>query len=291
MLSKDRLNILPGMTIDGQWSKKKFLVIKSLGKGGFGTVYLVIDLVSGEQKALKISRDMLTLVREFTVLEKLKHMSVRSDFIPRVELLDDSIVNGQVFGFIIMEYIKGPNLRSFLQNRRLSAQEVYKLVKLLGALLSILHNCGYVYCDLKPENILYDIKHAIFRLVDFGGVREIGSTVAQFTPAFDRASYGCGPRKADPGYDVFALAALMVTLTTGKDPQPKNPELSVTSEVVAIVWEKARQNKFKKVAELLRECEVYMHNAEQRSAGIRVAIYSLGIFSVVVFGLTLLHLL
>lgn len=254
-------------------------------------VYLVKDMLSDKQKALKISRDMLGLVREFTILEKFKTMSVRADFMPRVELLDDSIINRHVCGFIIMEYIDGPDLRSLLRKRTFSVPAAYKLVKLLGMLLSILHDCGYVYCDLKPENILYDIKHAMFRLVDFGGVREMGSAVIQFTPSFDRASYGCGMRKADPGYDVFALAALMVTLTTGKAPQPHNPELPDASGVIALVWKKARQNKFKGVAELLCACEDYVHNPEPQSRRIMVVIYSLAIFSVVVFGLTLIRLL
>lgn len=265
-------------------------MIKSLGKGGFGTVYLVKDLQTNEQKALKISRDMLTLVREFTILEKFNNMAIQKDLVPKVELMDDGIINGHILGFIIMEYIDGTNLRSLLRCRRFSMPEIFALVKLLGVLLNLLHKSGYVYCDLKPENILYDAKGAAFRLVDFGGVKEIGSAVTQFTPAFDRTSYGCGTRKADPGYDVFALCALMVTLETGKDPLPKNPDM-VDSPALAIVWKKARQNKFTDVAGLLRECRSGFRYSSPISLWTRVAIYSFGILSAVIFGITLMQLL
>jgi serine/threonine protein kinase len=158
-------------------------------------------------------------------------------------------------------------------------------------LLMLLHNYGYVYCDLKPENILFDTRRAMFRLVDFGGVREIGSSVTQFTPAFDRASYNCGTRQADPGFDAFALAALMVALATGKDPQPRSPELVDTPAILASVWKKARQNKLKDVAELLRECDGYMKCNLLPSGRIRIAIYCLGLFSLVIFSITIICLL
>lgn len=254
-------------------------------------VYLVSDAQTNEQKALKISRDMLALVREFTILEKLNKLAAGSELVPRVELMDDGVITGHVYGFIIMEYIEGLNLRNVLRCRTFSPQEIYALAKLFGTLLKILHNCGYVYGDLKPENILFDTKRAVFRLVDFGGVREIGNAITQFTPAFDRASYDCGTRQADPGYDAFALAALMVALATGKDPQPKSPEVSGTPAMIAAVWKKARQKKLWDVAELVRGYESHLYHAELSSWRIKAVIYGLGVFSLIFFSLTLMHLL
>lgn len=285
------LRIYPGTIITGQWSKKEFVVLRPLGKGGFGMVYLVKSLQFGEQKALKVSRDMLTLAREFNVLEKLQNVAGGIKLVPRVELMDDSEILGRKAFFIVMEFIDGINLRSFLRSRKFSLPEAHILVKLLGVLLNHLHQYGYVYCDLKPENILFDKKQGVMRLVDFGGVREVGSWVLQFTPAFDRASYGCGTRKADPGYDAFALSALMVALITGRDPQPQHPFLPKGHGALAVLWKKAIENKYTDVKALLHECEACLQNTSCLSSGERAAIYCTGLVSAGIFAVTLTHLL
>ncbi|MCL6593578.1 MAG: hypothetical protein K6T31_06345, partial [Alicyclobacillus sp.] len=58
------------------------------------------------------------------------------------------------------------------------------------------------------------------RLVDVGGVTPLGKAVRQFTLPCDRAAYGLGERRADPAYDVFALA-VSVLQTAGRLPLPR----------------------------------------------------------------------
>jgi serine/threonine-protein kinase len=287
-LSNGRLAFFSGDFILGRWTQQRYIVIKTLGSGGFGTVQLVEDVHTSEYRALKISRDMLSLVREFTILQKLNQVSIGGRLAPKVDFLDDWQVCRDTYSFIVMEYVEGENLRQLLYKQKFTMREIYMLARLLGALLLVLHSIGYAYCDLKPENIIYDRTRAVFRLVDFGGVRDIGSAVVQFTPAYDRATYGCGTRQADPGYDVFALTALMITLATGKDPHACE-ERKLPWEL-AVLWRRVRRGNLSDMSGFLRECERFLHSPQEPIWFHFILVYGVAILSAIIFGLTLVYL-
>lgn len=277
-----------GEIVVGQWTQKRYVVLQTLGSGGFGTVYLVRDISSGECRALKVSRDTFSLAREFAVLRKVNQVTGGIAVAPKVDCLDDWQHTPGNYSFIVMEYVKGESLRKLLNHRRFTIQESYSLANLLGTLLHILHSNGYVYCDLKPENILYDEQTAVFRLIDFGGVRDMGSAVAQFTPAFDRASHRCGSRRADPGYDIFALTALMITLVLGKEPKPVGDKRDLPWELEAL-WKKVRQGSLPDIPYFLRECDYRLKTARE-SFGVRRIVYIAGVLSALIFSLTLVYI-
>jgi serine/threonine protein kinase, bacterial len=289
-LSNDKIALRLNDIIVGRWSQQKFRIVQALGNGGFGTVYLAWDTVSREYKALKISRDMLSLVREFAILKKLNEAGPPTGLVPQVELLDDWMAQGALYGFIVMEYITGNNLRNVLQSRSFTLREVHAMARLLGTLLHILHKLGYAYCDLKPENILYDVQSATFRLVDFGGVRDIGTAVVQFTPSYDRASYGWGLRRADPGYDVFALVVVMIVLATGKEPHHACKEIHMLPRELAHLWKKVRISDYRSMPQFLADCKIAFVSKNNTELGITTAIYGFGALSLVLFLVTMIRL-
>ncbi|GAE94211.1 serine/threonine-protein kinase YabT [Gracilibacillus boraciitolerans JCM 21714] len=91
--------------------------------------------------------------------------------------------------------------------------------------LQVLHNEGYVFGDLKIENLIVTRKPARLRWVDVGGTTLRGRAIKEYTEFYDRAYWQYGSRKAEPGYDLFALAMIILRVyypngfTRGSNPK------------------------------------------------------------------------
>jgi serine/threonine-protein kinase len=278
--------LISDMVIIGRWSKKRFRVIRPIGSGGFGTVYLVEDVDCGTKKALKMSRNTLALVREFTILQKLNKDNNLGIVVLPVDMLDDALVGNTLYTFIIMDYLEGENLKQLVRKRRFSIKETLAFGYLMGTLLGLMHRYGYVYCDVKPENVMFDQAHGQFRLVDFGGVREMGRSVVQYTPAYDRASYHCGLRSADPGYDLFALTCLMITMHMGNEPRPPNAHVAGLPKELKSIWRGVCTGRIRQVTDFLPLCQT-MHRGSHKN----LLVYGVGLTSLVCFLVTVVCLL
>jgi len=107
-----------------------------------------------------------------------------------------------------MEYIHGPDLLTFLQQKG-KAWSVVLFLQLLNDLHK-LHENGWVFGDLKPENLIVTGRAPKIRCIDVGGTTIQGRAIKEFTEFYDRGYWGLGTRKADPGYDLFAVAMIMI---------------------------------------------------------------------------------
>ena len=193
-----------GYEVTGRWNKKKYAVISQLGKGGTARVYLALDKVSGNNVALKISENFSSLNREYNIMRLLS----ANKFSPQVYEIDDCKIMGKFYNYIAMEYIQGTTLKMLI-NQPIEPKTALSIIKFIAIALGILHKNGYIYCDLKPENIIYDKRKSRIVLIDFGGAVKKGSCVVEYTPVFDRSSWGIGTRRADESYDIFALSMFL----------------------------------------------------------------------------------
>ena len=209
-----------GYEITGRWNNKKYTVISQLGKGGTARVYLALDKVSGNTVALKISQNFSSLNREY----KIMHLLSVNKFSPQVYETDDCKITGKIYYYIAMEYIQGETFKMLI-NQAVEPKIALSIIKFIAVVLDILHKNGYIYCDLKPENIIYDKGKSRIVLIDFGGVVKKGNCVIEYTPVFDRSSWGIGTRRADESYDIFALSMFLVILLKGKLYNPSKQEL------------------------------------------------------------------
>ena len=104
---KNPFNVNCGTVIQGKWHQNSYKVIKELGSGANGTVYLV-DF-NGNKAALKISSEPMTVTSEVNVLKSFsKAQGVTLG--PSLLDVDDWIVGGHQFSFYVMEYIRGTSL-------------------------------------------------------------------------------------------------------------------------------------------------------------------------------------
>lgn len=197
-ITKNRaVNIKPRTLITGKWHQNRYQVIKQLGYGSIGAVYLV--QASSGLYALKIGFDKMGIISEVNTLRQLSSVQGQS-LGPFFVEMDDW--NGLTF--YVMEYIHGQSVASFIKNK--GNEWIVVLMLQLLTELEKLHQKGYIFGDLKPDNLIVAGPSPRIRLLDVGGVTKIGRSVKEFTSFYDRAYWGVGSRKAEPSYDLFSLA-------------------------------------------------------------------------------------
>lgn len=207
--------------IRGRWSGKTYTLLKKLGSGGIGEIYLVTDDF-GESYAMKISRDLVSITKEYDNLGKFCRMC----FAPKVYELDDCEIHGKIYHFFIMEYIEGYTLRDAISKGKLSVKNKLDIARIVADILKGINELGYVYTDLKYENIMIDKRNGLIRLIDLGSITPIGGRVKEYTPMYDRSNWNAGSRTADLSYQVFAIIILLISMLLGKDINPEKEKLS-----------------------------------------------------------------
>lgn len=199
------------MIICGKWSGQKYKVLDFIGKGGIAEIYLVEEYFSKKEYAIKICRDFGSLISEFNILKDLD-----MKWIPKVYLIDDFCLENKTYCFVVMDFIKGKDLKEVIRRQRLTSKEIIGLAIIINKIFMELFERGYIYCDLKMENIILDEKNKIFKMLDFGSVVRIGESIKEYTPCYDRASWNMGDRVADAKFSIFALSIFMVYLLLGR---------------------------------------------------------------------------
>ena len=202
---KNQFNFKPGTIIEGKWHKNAYILIKELGYGANGVVYLA--KWRNRDVAIKLSDNGTSITSEVNVLKSFAKVQ-GSVLGPSLLDVDDwGRKSGNVF-FYVMEYIRGPNFMTFIEQKGSSWLLVLTLQLLTD--LDQLHQSGWVFGDLKPENLIVTGPPAKIRCIDVGGTTMKGRAIKEFTEFYDRGYWGLGSRKADPAYDLFSLAMIMI---------------------------------------------------------------------------------
>ena len=202
---KNLCKVIPGTIIQGKWHHKRYTIIKELGFGANGIVYLA--RYNNSQVALKMSDNGMSITSEVNVLKSFAKVQ-GSALGPSLLDVDDWERPGKLVSFYVMEFIKGPDFLTFLQQKGPDWKEV--MILQLLADLQVLHENGWVFGDLKPDNLIVTGPPARIRCIDVGGTTLQGRSIKEFTEFFDRGYWGLGSRKADPGYDLFAVGMILV---------------------------------------------------------------------------------
>ena len=139
-----------------------------IGQGAFGKVNLGLNILTGRVVAIKSfnksnidsnSENMKKILYETNLMKKLNHPNVTKI----LELFED-----KEYILIIMEYINGGNLFSFLKKRRKVSEKTAKfLFKQIILGIKYIHSHNIVHRDIKLENILIDLNNKI-KICDFG---------------------------------------------------------------------------------------------------------------------------
>ena len=194
-------------TLVGKWHKRRYQVIGRIGEGSRGSIYLVQG--SRGRFALKISKDSSVITREAKILKVMRKVQ-GVQLGPFLFDVDDAVIHQTSYSFYVMEYIEGIQIKDWYQPGKFN--QLATVMKQLLFQLHHIHQAGYIFGDLKLENLLIDRKRKRIRLVDFGGVTKIGRSVREYTSQYDRGYWQMGERRAEPSYDLFAVAMCMLQL-------------------------------------------------------------------------------
>ncbi|HET7615564.1 MAG TPA: phosphotransferase [Bacillales bacterium] len=195
----------PGTVIVGKWHHCRYRIVRSLGRGANGDVFLADS--PGGRVALKIGRESMSVTSEVNVLKKFS--KVQGNVLgPSLIDVDDWMTGEGTYPFYVMEYLRGKPLLSFINQR--GTEWIGILTVQLLADLDRLHRAGWAFGDLKPDNLLVVGPPPRVRWLDVGGTTVLGRSIKEYTEFFDRGYWGLGSRKAEPSYDLFAVAMIMI---------------------------------------------------------------------------------
>ena len=197
----------------------KYQIIKKLGEGLEGRVYLVLDENTKEKYALKICKNEAEGRREAGFLRVLHH--------PGIVRLHDCFYakEGEEDVFVLVtEYANGESLKDYciFQNTKRKGEGDSgkpELCKKLAEILKYLHSLPVpvIHCDLKPENIVVR-ENGDVTLFDFGSARRIGEDIREMKSTYAYAAPEIAIGKCSPAIDIYAFGQLMILIFTGKVP-------------------------------------------------------------------------
>ena len=148
----------------------EYEIIKQLGSGSFGEVYLTRILKNGELVASKIEekdgKKNSKLVDEYRIYKKLELKGIKKG-IPKIY----SCYETPKFNVLVLELL-GKNLDTLFTetNKKFELGVVLKLGYDMINLIEKIHNCGFIHRDIKPNNFMLGIgdKSKELYILDFG---------------------------------------------------------------------------------------------------------------------------
>lgn len=202
--------------IDIKGSIGKYKILKKLGSGGFGTVYLAEDTFLKTQRALKIPHRLNSqkekLLEESIVQTKLlDHPNI-------VKLLTVDIIENSII--MVMEYINGSDLETAIDSQNeLSVGTALNYFKQILSALEYSHKNMILHRDIRPSNILLDKNNRI-KITDFGTSTILGekqhATTKIGSPPYMAPEQFEG--KAVFASDIYSAGCLFYEMVTGFPP-------------------------------------------------------------------------
>ncbi len=256
-----------------------FEVLREIGRGGMGTVYLArrADKLFEQQVAIKVvtpdtagAQVIERFHQEREILATLEH--------PNIARLYDGGSTEEGWPYFVMEYVDGKPIDEWCDERKLNVSERLRLFGAVCDAVHYAHQRRVVHRDLKPSNILVT-SDGVVKLLDFG----IAKLVEPGEEADARALLTrTGMRLMTPEYaspeqmraeaatplaDVYALGVILYELLTGR--RPYRLKSRIFHEIVRVVCEEPP----------LRPSTAVLQNHEQLSSDGKVVTVAPALFS------------
>ncbi len=201
-----------------------YRVLKQLGAGGMGAVYLALDPRLDRKLALKVMLPKFAVdtaakkrfLREARAAAKITHDNVVTVY--------EADERGGV-PYIAMQFLEGYPLDQFLKTKGPPAlPHVIRIAREAALGLAAAHALGLVHRDIKPSNLWLEAPNGRVKVLDFGLAMPVGSEAELTrsgavvgTPAYMSPEQAHG-LKVDARTDLFSLGAVLYRLCTGKNP-------------------------------------------------------------------------
>lgn len=192
----------------------RYKILKLIGSGGFGTVYLAFDTWLAQDVAIKVphrqEEDLSKLVKEARLQAFLRHPNIAS-------LL--TVEKKEGIFFLVMEYVDGTDLATLIKKKkRLDVNIALDyLIQILEG-VSYAHSKNVLHRDLRSSNILIS-KQGVVKITDFGTSRFMEKTFASTrigSPPYMAPEQFEG--RATFASDVYSIGCIAYEMLTGRVP-------------------------------------------------------------------------
>ena len=274
----------------------KYTILQIIGSGGFGITYLAMDNRLERQVVVKeyfpkfmVRRDTESMTQVMTLgpdysedynkglfrfLSEAKTLALLGS-IPEIATVHDFFQeNGTAY--IVMEYIKGKNLKQIIRERiqPFTFDEALTLIRPCLESLGRVHDAGLIHRDFTPDNIIIDEKGRP-RIIDFGSSRDYATSEATMTIMVKHGyapieQYSNGVKQGTYT-DVYSISAILYEMLTLNKPaasieRMRNDPVLVPSALNHAISQAEdavvmrglaveHEDRFQTIAEFLKACE------------------------------------
>ncbi len=238
--------LLNGMRVELHHARKfgQYRLVRKLGEGGMGEVYLAEHRLLKRPCALKLIKASATsdplaqarFEREVQSAARLSHPNT-------IEIFDYGHTGDGTF-YYVMEYVRGMSLSELVKrDGPLPSGRIIYVFRQVCAGLAEAHGLGLVHRDLKPGNLLLAVRGGeadVAKVLDFGlvkltrdpGAAELSREMTvSGTPMYMAPEQATGDRSLDARADIYALGAMMYYAMTGRPPfTGENPFLIMIAQ-------------------------------------------------------------
>jgi len=211
-----------------------YKIIKTIGSGGMGEVFLALDTKLNRKIALKFLLPHLCqdeecrarFRREAQATAGLEHPNIAS-------IYEVSDYNGRPF--YSMQVIEGQSLRNVIKGKDLKIDLIFEIAIQMCEGLQAAHDMGIIHRDIKPSNILLD-SHGRVRIVDFGlafihGSKNLTKTGSTFGTIGYMSPEQVQGIEIDHRSDLFSLGVVFFELITKQNPFKRDNEAATLRAV------------------------------------------------------------
>jgi len=193
----------------------KYEILRSLGSGGFGSVYLARDTWLDIKVAIKVphkqSQELYKLLKEPRLQAALNH--------PNIVKVLAAEKEKDVF-FMVMEYVKGKSLEKLLEKEKIfDWEKTVDIIKQIAYGVDHAHKNKIIHRDLRPSNILISEEGTV-KITDFGTSAWLNSS--QYAPTRIGSPPYMAPEqflgKASYPSDIYSLGCIFYEMLVGRPP-------------------------------------------------------------------------
>ncbi|HEV8572471.1 MAG TPA: Stk1 family PASTA domain-containing Ser/Thr kinase [Actinomycetota bacterium] len=214
-------------TVDGRYQ-----IVARIASGGMGEVFRAHDPVLDRDVALKVLHN--ALAQDAGFIERFRREARSAGMLshPNIVQVHDWGETGDTY-FMVMEFIRGPNLRTVLmKNGPLAPAQALEIASQMLAALEHAHEQGIVHRDVKPENILITRK-GVVKVADFGLARALAAARVSHAPGTVTGTVQyLSPEQiegeaADARTDLYSVGIVLYELLVGKVPFSGETSLAI----------------------------------------------------------------
>ncbi|MBU6454860.1 MAG: protein kinase [Cyanobacteria bacterium REEB67] len=207
---------------------KSYRLLKQIGRGGMGVVYLAEHIIIGQQYALKILAPNQITATNWARFEIEGRALARIDH-PNIVKIFNMGIDQQGCPFYVMDLLPGQSLLDQMDAQSFSQSEILAIYAQVCAGLGSAHKNNIVHRDVKPSNIMLTgeiSQKGSVKVVDFGiasmGDNRSSQSLTNFGEVFGSPLYmspeQCAGEKVDQRSDIYSLGCSLFHSLTGRPP-------------------------------------------------------------------------